>query len=116
MCIRFALPHIIPKLTASPKGSTEPSKRLNVEGYLSDSTANKMFASGRDYVERPVTKQKQTANSDLIRSIVNKNNNNPSPMTTTHEVNDDQLPILSPNFIPRTSGNTTIIRRIIRSG
>ena len=72
---------------------------LNVEGYSSDSTVNKMFSSGRDYRERPAKTQKQTMKSNLIKSIVNNNH----LQQEEDEVNVDQLPILSPSSIPRTS-------------
>ena len=86
--------------TIDQVSSEDDDDHLNVEGYSSDSTVNKMFSSGRDYIERPATRKNQATKSNLFKSI-NHNNN---PQQEEDEVNDDQLPILSSSFYPRTSG------------
>ena len=87
--------------TIDQVSSEDEDDHLNVEGYSSDSTVNQIFSRGRDYIERPATRNNQATKSNLIKSIVNNNNN---PQQEEDEVNDDQLPILSPSSIPRTSG------------
>ena len=60
-----------------------------------------MFSNVRDYSEKPATRKNQTTKSKLFKNIVNNNNN---PQQEEDEVNDEQLPILSPSLHPRTSG------------
>ena len=87
--------------TIDQVSSEDEDDHLNVEGYSSDSTVNKMFSSGRDYSERPAMTQTQPSKSTLVKSIANKNNNH--LQQEEDEVKDDQLPILSPSSIPRPS-------------
>ena len=41
--------------TIDQVSSEDDDDHLNVEGYSSDSTVNKIFARGRDYIQRPAT-------------------------------------------------------------
>ena len=62
--------------TIDQVSSEDEDDHLNVEGYSSDSTVNKMFSSGRDYIERPATRKNQTKISNLFKNIGSKKNNN----------------------------------------
>ena len=55
--------------TIDQVSSEDEDDHLNVEGYSSDSTVNKMFSSGRDYIERPANHKIKQRNQIYLRTL-----------------------------------------------